>query len=351
MVREKEEFDETPRQSPQFNTPNASTTNLSDVNQDPLPLEDPEANDPDSALAHQLSRVMSRPGTIERLESLSRVMSTRTHKDGKLEVDPNDFDLRILLDTIVKKMNDQGMNLNKTGICFRNLTVKGVDASTAIGPSVNELVRSIITLPATLKNMKNPPLRNILHDFNGLVEAGEMLLVLGRPGAGCTSLLKTLSGETDQFKGVEGDVFYDGATQEEMMQNFKQDIIYNPELDVHFPHLTVEQTLRFAIACRTPSTRLDNMSRDEYQDLMLKMLLTVFGLNHTTNTKVGNDYVRGVSGGERKRVSIAEALAAGGSVYCWDNSTRGMFFYLPVPHGARRSAPRPARLYTQKNNY
>jgi ATP-binding cassette subfamily G (WHITE) protein 2 (SNQ2) len=50
----------------------------------------------------------------------------------------------------------------------------------------------------------------------------------------------------------------------------------------------------------------------------------VFGLRHTFNTKVGNDYVRGVSGGERKRVSIAEALAARGTVYCWDNATRGL---------------------------
>lgn len=37
-----------------------------------------------------------------------------------------------------------------------------------------------------------------------------------------------------------------------------------------------------------------------------------------------NDFVSGVSGGERKRVSIAEALVARGSIYCWDNATRGL---------------------------
>ena len=47
-------------------------------------------------------------------------------------------------------------------------------------------------------------------------------------------------------------------------------------------------------------------------------------MTHTFDTKVGNDFVRGVSGGERKRVSIAEALAAKGSIYCWDNATRGL---------------------------
>lgn len=95
-------------------------------------------------------------------------------------------------------------------------------------------------------------------------------------------------------------------------------------VDVHFPHLTVEETLRFAIAARTPRVRMDNITRQEYEDYLLELLATVFGLRHTYKTKVGNDYVRGVSGGERKRVSIAEAMAARGSVYCWDNATRGL---------------------------
>lgn len=52
--------------------------------------------------------------------------------------------------------------------------------------------------------------------------------------------------------------------------------------------------------------------------------MAVFGLSHTYNTKVGNDFVRGVSGGERKRVSIAEMALAGSPLAAWDNSTRGL---------------------------
>jgi ABC-type multidrug transport system ATPase subunit len=48
------------------------------------------------------------------------------------------------------------------------------------------------------------------------------------------------------------------------------------------------------------------------------------GISDTRDTKVGDEYVRGVSGGERKRVSIIETLATRGSVFCWDNSTRGL---------------------------
>lgn len=49
-----------------------------------------------------------------------------------------------------------------------------------------------------------------------------------------------------------------------------------------------------------------------------------FGLLHTMNTFVGNDFIRGISGGERKRVSIAEAILAGATIQCFDNSTRGL---------------------------
>lgn len=52
--------------------------------------------------------------------------------------------------------------------------------------------------------------------------------------------------------------------------------------------------------------------------------MAIFGLTHTLNTKVGNDFVRGISGGERKRVSIAEVVLGGSPVQCWDNSTRGL---------------------------
>ncbi|CAN6607203.1 protein Snq2p [Trichomonascus vanleenenianus] len=307
----------------QFSTPRSNDSTPS-LDGEPIPLNDPEALDEDSVGAHQLARVMSHPEALERLESLSRVLSTRTRRDGKLEIDPEDFDLSVILRMVVNKMDDAGRKLNKVGVTFKNLTTKGVDAGASYNPSVGELLRGLINLPKAIMSMRNPPLRNIIEGFDGLIEAGDMVLVLGRPGSGCSTLLKTLAGEIDQFKGVEGELLYDGATQHEMLRHFKSEILYNPELDVHFPHLTVEQTLKFAIACRTPRSRLDNMSRSEYQQLMTDLLATVFGLRHTYKTKVGNDYVRGVSGGERKRVSIAEALAARGSVYCWDNATRGL---------------------------
>lgn len=65
-------------------------------------------------------------------------------------------------------------------------------------------------------------------------------------------------------------------------------------------------------------------SSEEYQRENRDFLLRSMAISHTHDTKVGNEFVRGVSGGERKRVSIIETLATRGSVFCWDNSTRGL---------------------------
>lgn len=109
-----------------------------------------------------------------------------------------------------------------------------------------------------------------------------------------------------------------------MIKEFKGEVVYNQEVDKHFPHLTVGETLEFAAAARTPHSRVKGVSRKTFIKHMIKVVMTVFGLSHTRNTKVGNEYIRGVSGGERKRVSIAEMALAGSPIACWDNSTRGL---------------------------
>lgn len=92
-----------------------------------------------------------------------------------------------------------------------------------------------------------------------------------------------------------------------MKKSHAGEIAYLPEDDTHLPQLTVGETLTFAASARTPHTRLG--TREEALAETRDVLLSLFGLAHTVNTKVGNDIVRGVSGGERKRVSIAEMVS------------------------------------------
>jgi ATP-binding cassette subfamily G (WHITE) protein 2 (SNQ2) len=211
-----------------------STLSAQEQGQAPEPYMGPEDADIESqdhtVLARRLSMIMQKNDDIvPQLESLTRVLSTRTFKDGKLNIDPANFDLRILLNTVVTEMKKEGIELNRTGVLLKDVTTKGVDASASFNPSVEEIIRSVIALPMILRKLRKPPIRNLIENVDCLVRPGEMLLVVGRPGSGCSTLLKTIAGEIDQFKGVDGELTYDGASQQAMLKNFKNQVIYNPE--------------------------------------------------------------------------------------------------------------------------
>lgn len=160
--------------------------------------------------------------------------------------------------------------------------------------------------------------RKILDGFTGIVNPGEMLLVLGRPGSGCSTFLRTLANRTSL--DVHGDLQYAGISADVFGRSHRRDTIYLPEEDQHIAALTVRKTLRFALRMSLPSEVRHGAMVEELVHTMAQM----FGIEHALDTPVGGSFFPGVSGGERKRVSIAEVLAAGSSVQCFDNSTRGL---------------------------
>ncbi|CEN62363.1 Putative Pleiotropic drug resistance proteins (PDR1-15), ABC superfamily [Aspergillus calidoustus] len=225
---------------------------------------------------------------------------------------------------MMKLMDKEGVpRPASTGISFQNLNVSGSGSAL----QYQDTVASFFTAPLRLREVfsRRAPERHILRDFNGLIRSGELLIVLGRPGSGCSTFLKTLCGELHGLKLWEGSqIQYNGISMETMMREYKGEVLYNQEVDKHFAHLTVGQTLEFAAAARTPEKRLQGANRQQFAKYVTQVAMSIFGLSHTYNTKVGDDYIRGVSGGERKRVSIAEMALSGAPVGAWDNSTRGL---------------------------
>ncbi len=304
--------------------PTASQQNLQQVERSPTQFQDAASDYEEIARIVTNSQNEHDGGVLHKLETLSKTLSRRTARQGPYEIDPNDFDFQRILQTFLKSADEQGIHLRSTGVVFKDVTTTGIDATSSYAPTVGDLAMGPVSIFRQIKEKRNAKTRSIVRNITGVVKPGEMCLVLGRPGAGCSTFLRTIAGEHDQFVSVNGDIHYDHIPQKEMMKKYKSDVVYNGELDIHFPHLTVDKTLRFAIACKTPHTRVNNASREQYITANRDLLATIFGLRHTYNTKVGNDFVRGVSGGERKRVSIAEALATKATVYCWDNATRGL---------------------------
>lgn len=127
-----------------------------------------------------------------------------------------------------------------------------------------------------------------------------MCLVLGRPNSGCSTFLKAITNQRDSYLSVKGNVEYAGVGFKEMKKLYAGETVYNQEDDVHLPTLTVAQTIRFALSTKTPANLPEGISKVTFREEVLSVLLSMLNIRHTENTLVGNEYVRGVSGGERK---------------------------------------------------
>ncbi|OAG12301.1 putative multidrug resistance ABC transporter [Paraphaeosphaeria sporulosa] len=210
------------------------------------------------------------------------------------------------------------------GVAFRNLNVHGFGSDTDYQKSVGNVWLEGPGFARKLMGNKGRKIE-ILQSLDGLVEAGEMLVVLGPPGSGCSTFLKTVAGETHGFfVDQSSDINYQGIAAKQMAKDFRGEAIYTAEVDVHFPMLTVGETLYFAAKARAPRHIPGGATTDQFAEHMRDVIMAMFGISHTINTRVGNDFIRGVSGGERKRVSIAEASLSKAPLQCWDNSTRGL---------------------------
>ncbi|GAA5895574.1 hypothetical protein JCM6882_000344 [Rhodosporidiobolus microsporus] len=222
--------------------------------------------------------------------------------------------------------NDPKVGPHRTaGVAFENLGAYGFGTDTEYQSTVGNLPLKIWGgIKGMFGGSKGRKVQ-ILEGLDGIIEPGEMLVVLGPPGSGCSTFLKTLATETHGFHvNEDSNINYKGITPKQMKKNFAGEAIYSAETEQHFPQLTVGQTLEFAAQARAPRHPPGGLSQHEYAKQLAAVMMATFGISDTKDVKVGNDYIRGVSGGQRKRVSIAEVALAGSPLTLWDNSTRGL---------------------------
>ena len=302
-----------------LHSPNSWATD----NSDDTPIERTDSKF--QPLKTQPSAAGQRPGLQQRKSSqaeddlFSALSHRKTSASGKSQSDireENDEIERLMSRVFGKARQEHSEEAanRHSGVIFRGLTVKGVGLGASLQPTVGDI---FLALPRKLKILftkgakaagGKPPVRELLSHFDGCVKPGEMLLVLGRPGSGCSTFLKTFCNQREGYEAVEGDVTYGGTDAKTMKRDFRGEVIYNPEDDLHYATLTVKRTLTFALQTRAPGkeSRLEGESESDYIKEFMRVVTKLFWIEHTLGTKVGDQFVRGVSGGEKKRVSIAE---------------------------------------------
>lgn len=149
------------------------------------------------------------------------------------------------------------------------------------------------------------------------VHSGQMLAVIGSSGCGKTSLLDIITCRDEGGTMTSGQVLINGKPN--TPQLVKKSIAHVRQDDRLLPHLTVRETLVFVAKLRLPA-HFTQAERDQRVDDVIAELR----LRQCAHTRVGNDYVRGVSGGERRRVSIAVQLLWNPGILILDEPTSGL---------------------------
>lgn len=163
-------------------------------------------------------------------------------------------------------------------------------------------------------NKKHEEKKLILKNVSGIVKPGEMLAMLGPSGSGKTTLLTALAGRLSGR--LQGSITYNGQPLSNAM---KRNTGFVPQDNVLYPHLTVAETLVFTALIRLPNT-FSKQEKVHHAEAVMAEL----GLNNCKNSIIGDSLIRGVSGGEKKRVSIGQEMLINPSLLLLDEPTSGL---------------------------
>ncbi|KAF2437185.1 ATP-binding cassette transporter ABC2 [Tothia fuscella] len=284
-------------------------------------------------LNRELSRQASHHSRITRHQSRQGAKSQDAEKVAGISPSESigteePFDLENILRGNKSEEEEAGIKNKRIGVIWSDLTVRGIGGAKNYVKTFPYAFVSFFNVYAIAKSIlglgKKGKEVDILRGFRGVLKPGEMCLVLGRPGSGCTTFLKVIANQRFGYTNLGGEVLYGPFDSDFFGKRYRGEAVYNGEDDIHHPTLTVKQTLGFALECKIPGKRPAGLTRHAFKEKVVELMLKMFNIAHTRDTIVGNPFVRGISGGERKRVSIAEMMVTGATVCSWDNSTRGL---------------------------
>ncbi|XP_059307691.1 pleiotropic drug resistance protein 2-like isoform X1 [Lycium ferocissimum] len=312
---------------------------------------------------------------IERLPTYDRLRKgilRQTLDDGNIDYHEVDLvhlglqDRKQLLESVLKFVEEDnerflrrfrdrtdrvGIEIPKVEVRFEHLCIDG-DAYVGSRAMPTLWNASINFVEGFLQKIKIVPSKkrvvNILSDVNGIIRPSRMTLLLGPPGAGKTTLLKALAGVPDKDLRVNGRISYCGHELSEFIP--QRTCAYISQHDIHHGEMTVRETLDFAGRCLGVGTRyelLTELARREKDagikpdpemdaffkatafagqesSLVTDYVLKILGMDICADILAGDDMRRGISGGQKKRLTTGEMLVGPAKVFFMDEISTGL---------------------------
>uniref|UniRef100_A0A0D9XIH8 ABC transporter domain-containing protein n=1 Tax=Leersia perrieri TaxID=77586 RepID=A0A0D9XIH8_9ORYZ len=264
----------------------------------------------------------------------------------------SELDNANLLHGIKARFDAVGLEVPRVEVRFQNLTVStdvhiGRRALPTLVNYVHDIAERILISSRLLHPDKDKLV--ILDDASGVIKPGRMTLLLGPPASGKSTLLLALAGKLDSQLKKSGKVTYNGMDLDKFC--IQRTSAYISQTDNHIGELTVRETLDFAAKCQgasenwqeclkelvnlekekgiRPSPEIDafmktaSVARQKH-NLVTDYVLRVLGLDICADTPVGSEMERGVSGGQKKRVTTGEMIIGPRKTLLMDEISTGL---------------------------
>ncbi|RLN94064.1 hypothetical protein BBJ28_00017554 [Nothophytophthora sp. Chile5] len=162
--------------------------------------------------------------------------------------------------------------------------------------------------------------KRILHKISGSVSRGQVLGLLGPSGSGKTSLLNALAAVENGRSQFSGELLLDGK---KLSKGYRRIAAYVQQDDSLYSTLTVRECISYSAQLRLPASLSDRV-----KDAMVDRIIAELNLGHVAHSRIGSatggSGTRGVSGGERRRVSIGMELVTSPQILILDEPTSGL---------------------------